>query len=151
VHKWRFYTFSSPGPNFADSGGEGGTSDDGGAANRLGRISWCGNSGCWRRLDLRANLRVDVRPVDFRTVNSGANHSGRDSAWHDSAGYYAAGIDNARNCVANTGYGSTDAGNRNSGNHPKHDHYTDSADDARQHDAADNSQYAGNDAFDAEQ
>jgi hypothetical protein len=155
VHKWRCHTFPSPGPNFADSGDEGGTSDDGGAANRLGRIGWCGNSGRWRRLDLRANLRVDVRSVDFRTVDAGANRSGHNSAWyyatwHNAARYNAARYNAAGNGRTNTGYRSSDTWNRDSGNHPKHHHDADSADNTRHHHAADHSQHAGNDAFDAE-
>ena len=156
MYKWQRHAFSSTRPNCADSRDEGGTSDDGGAADRLGGIGWRRNSGCWRRLDCGSDLRVDVRPVNLRAVNSGANHSGRNSAryytiWYNSAGYNAARINNTGNGLANPGYGSSDAGNRDSGNYPEHDHDANSADDARQHDPADCSQHAGNDACDAEQ
>ena len=122
MRKWQHQTFPSARSNCADSRDEGGTSDDGGPANGLGRRR---NSGCWCRLDFGADLRVDVRPVNFRPVNRGANHSRRNSAR-----YNAAGINNAGNGRANPGYCGSDAGNRNSRNHPEHHPDADSADGA---------------------
>jgi hypothetical protein len=151
VHKWRRHILASARPNCADSRDEGGTSDDGGAADRLGGIGWRRNSGCWRRIDCGSDLRVDVRPVNFRTVNSGRDSARYYTTRYNPAWYNAAGYNNAWNGRANPGYCSSDAGNRDSGNHPEHDHNADPADDAGQHyDSTDHSQHAGNNAFDPE-
>jgi hypothetical protein len=133
VRKWQRHTFPSPRPNCADSRDEGGTSDDGGAPDRLGGINRRRNSGCWRRLDCRSDLRVDVwARFYFRSDNTGTNYAEHGPTWYRAAWHNTAAWDSAAgNSHPDAGYCSSHARNRDSWNHPEHNHYADAADDAQ--------------------